>query len=106
MGNNGRAFSSTSISVDDSSLINITRLIDESINKSNMDIDNFIVLQAEVIMGSSILSVTVLFTFTTTCKIDCQQIQMNKLNNTHSMILNPIAMIYHGKNHFHNVSLI
>ncbi|CAF1445149.1 unnamed protein product [Rotaria magnacalcarata] len=106
MGNNGRAFSSTSISVDDSSLINITRLIDESINKSNMDIYKFIVLQAEVIMGSSILNVTVLFTFTTTCKIDCQQIQMNKLNNTHSMILNPIAMIYHGKNHFHNVSLI
>ncbi|CAF4129714.1 unnamed protein product [Rotaria magnacalcarata] len=106
MGNNGRAFSSTSISVDDSSLIHITRLIDESLNKSNMDIYNFIVLEAEVIMGSSILNVTVLFTFTTTCKIDCQQIQINKLNNTHSMILNPIAVIYHGKNHFHNVSLI
>ncbi|CAM4961742.1 unnamed protein product [Rotaria socialis] len=106
MGNHGRAFSSTSISVDDSSLINITRLIDESINKSNMDIYKFIVLQAEVIMESSILNVTVVFTFTTTCKINCQQIQMNKLNNTNSMILNPIAMIYDKKNHFHNVSLI
>ncbi|CAF3725048.1 unnamed protein product [Rotaria socialis] len=106
MGNNDRAFSSTSISVDDSSLINITRLIDESINKSNMDIYKFIVLQAEVIMESSILNVTVVFTFTTTCKINCQQIQMNKLNNTNSMILNPIAMIYDKKNHFHNVSLI
>ncbi|CAF3704506.1 unnamed protein product [Rotaria sordida] len=106
MENRGRTLSPFSVAVDNLSLTNITRLVDNSIIKSHMDIYKFNVVQAEVIMESSILNVTVLFTFTKQCMIDCQQIQINKLKNTQSIILNPIVIIYDGKIHFHNISLI
>ncbi|CAF3156168.1 unnamed protein product [Rotaria sp. Silwood2] len=107
MENRGRTLSSLfSTAVDNLSLNNITRLVDNSIIESHMDIYKFNVVEAVVIMESSILNVTVLFTFIKKCTIDCQEIQFNKLKNTKSTILNPIIIVYDRKIHFHNVTLI
>jgi hypothetical protein len=122
-GKQNRALSSMSVSVDNSSLGNITRLvsrrnrqfswmymflifeINNSIIQSQMNISTFVVVQANVNIESSMLNVTVLLRFMIKCTIHCQEIQVNKLKNTTSMNLEPIVIIYNGYVHFHNVSL-
>jgi hypothetical protein len=70
-----------------------------------MNIYQFNVIQADVNMELSILNVTVLFIFTMKCRIDCQEIEINKLKNIILNIFEPIVIIYNGKVHFYNVSL-
>jgi hypothetical protein len=71
-----------------------------------MNIYQFNIIQADVNMKLSILNVTVLFIFSMKCMVDCQEIEVNKLRNITLNNLNPIFIIYNGKIHFHNVSLI
>ncbi len=79
--------------------------VSNSIIQSHMDIHKYSIVQADVLIDSSMLNITVLFTFTLQCTIDCQQIQITKLKNTTSTILDPIVIIYNGNIHRHNVSL-
>jgi len=71
-----------------------------------MNIYQFNIIQADVNMKSSILNVTVLFIFSMKCMVDCQEIEIKKLRNITLNNLDSIFIIYNGKIHFHNVSLI
>lgn len=78
--------------------------MDDTIRQSHIDIYKFTVIQAEVMIDPSLLNITVLFTFTTKCMVDCQTIEINKLKNMTLIILDPIVITYDGKTHSHNLS--
>jgi hypothetical protein len=71
-----------------------------------MNIYEFIVIQAEINLELSLLNISVVFTFTTKCTNNCQQMEINKLKNNTSINRNPIVISYDGKIHFYNVSLM
>jgi hypothetical protein len=76
-----------------------------SVAQAELDIFDFTVLQAEVIIGSNVLNITVLFTFINTCTATCQETQVFKLKNANSIASESITIIYAGKTHVHNVTL-
>jgi hypothetical protein len=71
-----------------------------------MNINEFVVIQAEINIELSLLNVSALFTFNIKCINDCQQVQINKLKNLTLINLDPIVISYDGKIHFYNISLM
>ena len=113
-----------SVPVDNSSLANLTALvrrtnvalllitvdalfqIENSILRAGATLLEFLVFRAEVTTTSGELNVTVLVQFNPQCSIECQLIQLNRLQSTRSIALSPIVIVYQGRAHVHNISLI
>ena len=63
------------------------------------------IVEAQVVVSTATLNVSVLCTFTPQCTTGCQQAQVNRLSNTSSNAQQSIVITYDGKPHSHTVAL-
>lgn len=77
-----------------------------SVIESEMNISQFMIHDAYIDTESSILNVMVLFVFSRACSINCQEIQVQKLNHTSSNNFKTLGIVYDGNTHIRNVSFI